>query len=81
MRLLQFIGENPLREGLKETPRRFLSAWKEFTKGYNIEPISLLRSFKDGAESVDEMIVVRFHSLELLMSHTYHEGKSLGCPK
>ncbi len=61
-RLLQYIGEDPEREGLKDTPKRFLNAWKEYTTGYmagesDIE--ELLRCFKDGAERVDELVLVR----------------------
>ena len=41
--LLEYIGENPDREGLKETPKRFLKAWREdFFKGYNQNPSEIL---------------------------------------
>lgn len=59
IRLLQFIGEDPMREGLKDTPGRFIKAWKEWAAGYQIDPADILKSFKDGAEKIDEMIVVR----------------------
>ncbi len=55
--LLEFIGENPTREGLQNTPKRVLDAWKEWTSGYAIDPASLLTEFKDGSENYDEMIV------------------------
>jgi len=58
-RLLQFIGENPDREGLRETPARFLKAWQFYTKGYHERPEDVLKVFEDGAEKVDEMVVVR----------------------
>jgi GTP cyclohydrolase I len=58
-RLLQYIGENPKREGLRETPARFLKAWKEFTCGYGKDPAELFKVFEDGAEGCDEMVVVR----------------------
>lgn len=58
-RLLQYIGEDVTREGLKETPQRFLKAWKELTSGYGVDPKSVIKSFTDGAERYDEMIVVR----------------------
>lgn len=57
-RLLQYIGEDPSRQGLEETPRRFLNAWRHWTKGYNEEPKELLKSFTDGAEDYDEMVVL-----------------------
>lgn len=58
-RLLQFIGENPDREGLRNTPARFIRAWREYTSGYDIDPTTLLTVFQDGAERVDEMVLVR----------------------
>lgn len=58
-RLLQFIGEDPTREGLKETPARVIKAWQEWTAGYEQDPVSILKTFEDGAKSVDELILVR----------------------
>lgn len=56
--LLDTIGEGS-REGLHETPRRFRDAWYFFTSGYKTEPKSVLKSFEDGAESYDEMVLVK----------------------
>lgn len=59
-RLLQFIGEDPQREGLKETPARVIKAWRdEWASGYAKDPKEVLKAFKDGGEKYDEMIVVR----------------------
>lgn len=58
IRLLQFIGEDPNREGLKETPARFLKAWKEWTSGYSQDIASLFKDFGDGAEDYDEFVLV-----------------------
>lgn len=58
-RLLQYIGEDPSREGLQETPARFLKAWRYWTKGYSQDPKDLFKVFEDGAEGCDEMIVVK----------------------
>jgi GTP cyclohydrolase I len=58
--LLAYIGEDPDREGLQETPARFLKAWKEWAKGYTIDPASILKTFEDGAENCgDEFVIVR----------------------
>ena len=59
IRLLQFIGEDPERPGLIETPKRVVKAWQEWFGGYKIEPKEVLKTFADGAEKVDEMVVVR----------------------
>ncbi len=57
VRLLQFVGENPSREGLLETPERVAKAWQFWTSGYSIKPEDILKVFEDGAESCDEMVV------------------------
>lgn len=59
LRLLQFIGEDPSREGLKDTPHRFLRAWAEYTSGYGMDPKQMVKAFADGAEKVDEMVLVK----------------------
>lgn len=56
LRLLQYIGEDPKRGGLKETPQRFLKAWKHWTSGYGMKPSDVIKTFSDGAENYDEMI-------------------------
>ena len=64
--ILRIIGENPQREGLRDTPARFERALIEYTRGYGIDPATLLKSFEDGAHSYDQMVVVRdvpFYSL------------------
>lgn len=57
LRLLQFIGEDVSRGGLRETPGRFLRAWKDWTAGYGQAPEDVLKTFEDGAEKYDEMVV------------------------
>ena len=58
-RLLQYIGEDVSREGLQETPKRVMKAWRDMTAGYAQDPAALLKTFEDGAEGVDEMITVQ----------------------
>ena len=55
--LLFYLGENPDREGLHDTPRRALKAFQHFTSGYKQDPKAILKSFEDGAENFDEMVV------------------------
>jgi GTP cyclohydrolase I len=56
--LLSYIGEDPDREGLKETPRRVVKAWDELTQGYGQDPATILATDFDGA-GYDEMVVCR----------------------
>jgi len=58
-RLLQYVGEDPSRGGLHETPNRVLKAWKHWTSGYGQTPKAILKVFKDGAEDCDEMVIVK----------------------
>lgn len=57
-RILQAIGEDPTREGLLETPARVVKAWGEWFSGYGKDPAEILKTFKDGADNVDEMVVL-----------------------
>lgn len=59
VRLLQYIGEDPARTGLLETPTRVAKAWKEWTSGYGVKPEDVLKCFEDGAQGVDEMVVLK----------------------
>lgn len=58
-RLLQYVGEDPTRGGLLETPGRVAKAWAEWCQGYDQDPAEVLKTFEDGAEGVDEMVVVK----------------------
>ena len=63
--ILELLGEDPQREGLLKTPRRVARAWLELTRGYDEDPIAILRSalFK---ETYHNMVVVKdieFYSL------------------
>jgi GTP cyclohydrolase I len=58
-RFLISLGEDPDRPGLRETPARVEKAWKHWTAGYTQNPADLLKTFEDGAEKYNELIVVR----------------------
>ncbi|MCB1049985.1 MAG: GTP cyclohydrolase I FolE [Acidobacteria bacterium] len=57
--LLRFMGEDPEREGLLETPDRVLRSYEELFGGYHMDPGQVLKTFRDGSEDVDEMVVQR----------------------
>lgn len=56
--ILQLLGEDPKREGLLKTPERVAKAWSYITKGYNEDPIEILRSaiFR---EEYKQMVLVK----------------------
>lgn len=58
--LLEFIGEDPNREGLAETPKRFLKAWEEYWgSGYGKDAKAIMKVFDDGGQNYDEMVLVK----------------------
>ena len=63
--LLRWIGEDPSREGLQDTPRRFANAWRQMFDGYEGDADEALgRTFEDVA-GFDDMVLMRdiaFHS-------------------
>ena len=67
--ILTWIGENPEREGLLETPKRVVKAFKEYFKGYHQDANrDLLKTFGD-VEGYDDMVVEKNITLE---SHCEH---------
>ncbi len=56
-RLLEYIGENPDREGLKETPNRVIRSYNELFSGYEQDPKNVMKVFKDGA--CDELVLLK----------------------
>lgn len=58
--LLVIAGDNPFRGGLLETPTRVIKAFGEWFEGYNApSDAEILKVFEDGAESYDEMVLVK----------------------
>ncbi|MDR0734392.1 MAG: GTP cyclohydrolase I FolE [Elusimicrobiota bacterium] len=55
--MLAYIGDNPVREGLRETPRRVIKSWDKLFGGYKQKPESVLKTFTEG--SCDEMVILK----------------------
>jgi len=63
--LLRWIGEDPEREGLKETPRRVVDAFLEYFQGYEQCPETYLQRTFEQVGGYDEIVLLReipFHS-------------------
>ena len=41
MKIIEWLGEDPSREGLKSTPKRLVKAYKEYFKGYDEDPTKI----------------------------------------
>ena len=67
--ILQWIGEDPNREGLLETPKRVVKAFKEYFKGYQQDPIIELKKTFGDVDGYDDMVIEKNISLE---SHCEH---------
>ena len=67
--ILKSVADDPQREGLHETPKRFAKAMMFYCQGYDQEPKDVLKVFEDGAEGVDEMVVVKDIPLYSLCEH------------
>ena len=55
--IIQWIGEDPEREGLKSTPKRVIKAFKEYFQGYNDDPSHYLQKTFTEVEGYDDMVI------------------------
>ena len=67
--LLRYAGDDPTREGLKETPKRVVKSYAEFFSGYTKNPDEILAKTFEEVEGYDEMVIVKNIDLE---SHCEH---------
>jgi GTP cyclohydrolase I len=67
--LLRWAGDDPGREGLRDTPQRVVDAYRDWFSGYQIDPAAYLRRTFEEVAGYDEMIVLRDISFE---SHCEH---------
>ena len=67
--LLGWAGDDPDREGLKNTPNRVVRAFEDWFSGYREDPVDFLRRTFYQVDGYDEMIVLRDISFE---SHCEH---------
>ncbi len=67
--LLRWVGEDPKREGLLDTPARVVRAYEDWCSGYQEDPADYLRRTFKEVEGYDEMVVLRGIDFE---SHCEH---------
>lgn len=67
--LLRWAGEDPTREGLRDTPSRVVRSYEEFFAGYHTDPVALLERTFEETEGYDEIVLLRDIRLE---SHCEH---------
>ncbi len=67
--LLRWAGEDPEREGLLDTPKRVVEAYRDWFSGYAIDPHEYLRRTFEEVAGYDEMIVLRDIEFESFCEH------------
>ena len=67
--VLKYIGENPKREGLVETPKRVIKAFNEYFSGYSENPEEYLSKTFGDVEGYDDMVIQKNISVQ---SHCEH---------
>ncbi|MBL8659311.1 MAG: GTP cyclohydrolase I FolE [Rhodospirillales bacterium] len=67
--LIRWAGDNPDREGLRDTPRRVVDAFREFFSGYEADPVEILRRTFAETDGYDEIVLLRDIRFE---SHCEH---------
>jgi len=67
--IIEWIGENPNREGLSSTPKRVIKAFREYFKGYTEDPSKFLEKTFTEVEGYDDMVIEKNISIQ---SHCEH---------
>ena len=67
--ILSWMGEDPNREGLIETPKRVVKAFKEYFKGYKEDPVQVLDKTFGDVDGYDDMVIQKNISVQ---SHCEH---------
>ena len=67
--IIQWIGEDPEREGLASTPKRVIKAFREYFKGYTEDPKKFLSKTFTEVEGYDDMVIEKNISIQ---SHCEH---------
>ncbi len=67
--LIGWAGDDPEREGLKDTPRRVADAFEEYFAGYRLDPADVLSKTFDEAGGYDDLVMLRDIRVE---SHCEH---------
>tara|TARA_A100001234_G_scaffold210643_1_gene210568 strand:+ start:75 stop:689 length:615 start_codon:yes stop_codon:yes gene_type:complete len=67
--IITWMGEDPNREGLLETPKRVVKAFKEYFKGYNEDPSQVLDKTFGDVDGYDDMVIQKNISVQ---SHCEH---------
>ncbi len=68
-KIIEWLGEDPSREGLKSTPKRLIKAYREYFKGYSEDPNKILEKTFGDVHGYDDMVIQKNISVQ---SHCEH---------
>ena len=69
IKIIEYIGEDPTREGLQSTPKRLVKAFNEYFRGYHEDPKEVLKKTFGDVEGYDDMVIQKNISVQ---SHCEH---------
>ena len=72
VKILKWIGEDPSREGLLETPKRVTKAFKEYFKGYKEDPKEILSKTFGDVEGYSDMVVQKLFLYKVTANIIWH---------
>ncbi len=67
--LVRWAGDDPTREGLRETPARVARAYEEYFRGYDADPVAILRRTFEETDGYDEIVLLRDIRFESYCEH------------
>ena len=74
--ILSWMGEDPNREGLLETPKRVVKAFKEYFKGYKEDPTKILDKTFGDVDGYDDMVIQK--NRQMCIRDRHHMAPIIG---
>ena len=71
--ILSWMGEDPEREGLLETPKRVMKAYKEYFSGYKENPNKILDKTFGDVDGYDDMVIQKTFLFKVIVNITWHQ--------
>ena len=73
IKILKWMGEDPSREGLLETPKRVVKAFKEYFKGYHEDPKKILDKTFGDVDGYDDMVIQKIYQYKAIANIIWHQ--------
>ena len=73
--MIKWAGDNPNREGLKETPKRVIKAYEEFFSGYKESPEDYLSKTFEDVQGYEDLVMLKDITLTHIVNITWFQLK------